>query len=161
MYLLFYSNGPECLEYYTMSFCLSAVETNLAIVCACAPTLRGLIRTWFPRALNAAGNYDINEAEDTFTDAKSSSAAGTRDSGVQSKPVFNTSEYGKDGRGRVLCSHAAVGGLGLTPSEEDIMRSNGVLRTTDRVVDPADVCSLRTNSTIGDQRDRRGSGGSY
>jgi hypothetical protein len=159
MYLLFYSNATECLEYYTMSFCLSAVETNLGIVCACAPTLRGLVRTWFPRALNAAAN--LNETDDTFTDAKSSSAAGARDSGVQSKPGFNTSEYEKDGRGRVLCSHAAVGGLGLTPSEEDIMRSNGVLRTTDRVVDPADVCSLRTNSTIGDQRDRRGSGGSY
>ncbi|KAK4452488.1 cfem domain-containing protein [Podospora aff. communis PSN243] len=159
LYLLFYSNAVECLEYYTMSFCLSAVETNLGIVCACAPTLRGLIRTWFPRALNA--NANLNETDDPFTDAKSSSAAGTRDSGVQGKPGFNTSEYEKDGRGRVLCSHAAVGGLGLTPSEEDIMRSNGVLRTTDRVVDPADVCSLRTDSTIGDQRDRRGSGGSY
>ncbi|KAK0639058.1 hypothetical protein B0T16DRAFT_462766 [Cercophora newfieldiana] len=159
LYLLFYSEPAQCLEYYTMSFCVSAVETNLAIVCACAPTLRGLVRSWFPRALNAGEN--IHQTQDTVTEAKLSSTGGTRDSGVQVKPVFNTTEYGKDGRGRVLCSHAAVGGLGLTRSDEDIMRSNGILRTTDVVVDPDDVCSVRTNSTIGDQRDRRGSGGSW
>jgi hypothetical protein len=159
--MLFYSEAARFLEYYSMSFCLSAVETNLAIICACAPTLRGLVRTWFPRALTARDDYD--ETDDHCTEAKSSSGAGTGDSAQQSKPAFNINDgfgYRKDGRGRVLCSHAAVGGLGLTPSEEDIMRSNGILRTTDVVVDPGDVCSLKTNSTIGEQRDRRGSGGS-
>jgi len=162
MYLLLYTSIPYDLQHYTMSFCLSAVETNLAIVCACAPTLRGLVRTWFPRAL-----HTVNECDDTdgpFTEAKSSSAAGTRDGGQPSKPNLGSGDglgYHKDGRGRVLCSHAAVGGLGLSPSEEDIMRSNGILRTTDVVVEHGDDCSLRSNSTIGSQRDRRGSGGSF
>jgi len=158
--MLFYSDA-RFLEHYTMSFTLSAVETNLAIVCACAPTLRGLVRTWFPRALTAANEYNVADL-DPYTEAKSVSAAGTGDSGAQSKPIFNTSErftYRKDGRGRVLCSHPESEGLGLTPSEEDIMRSNGILRRTDVVVEHGDDYSLRSASTI-EERDRRGSGGS-
>lgn len=40
---------PSADPTYSLGFCTSAIETNLAIICASAPSLRGLIRTWFPR----------------------------------------------------------------------------------------------------------------
>lgn len=46
---------------YSLAFCLSAIEVNLAIVCASAPSLRGLVRYWFPHFFSsnrANYNYD-------------------------------------------------------------------------------------------------------
>lgn len=40
---------PSADPTYSLGFCTSAIETNLAIICASAPSLRGLIRSWFPR----------------------------------------------------------------------------------------------------------------
>ena len=160
--MLFYSDA-RFMEHYSVSFTLSAVETNLAIVCACAPTLRGLLRSWFPRALGAAGEYNETGDLDPYVDAKSSSAAGDRGSVRQSKKcVFGKEEdggdelfgYPKDGRGRVLCSRAEVEGLGLTASEEEIMTCNRILKTTDVVIEQegdgdGDVSSLARTSTEG------------
>lgn len=153
-----------------MSFSLSAVETNLAIVCACAPTLRGLVRSWFPRALgtDATAVADPDD-DDIFTrESKSQTPAGAtaRDRSRRSRAGVGIDDgafaYPKDGRGRVLCGHAEVEGLGITPSEEDIMRSNGILRTTDVVVEHGDERSLtRTDTADGKgSRDRQGSTGS-
>ncbi|KIH94417.1 hypothetical protein SPBR_05900 [Sporothrix brasiliensis 5110] len=43
----FTAPGPD--PTYSLGFCTSAIETNLAIICASAPSLRGLVRSWFPR----------------------------------------------------------------------------------------------------------------
>lgn len=40
---------PSADPTYSLGFCTSGIETNLAIICASAPSLRGLIRSWFPR----------------------------------------------------------------------------------------------------------------
>lgn len=159
MYMLFYYDTRP-IRYYTMSFCLSSVETNLAIVCACAPTLRGLVRSWFPRFLGLAPVVADADDDDVFApESKSPTAASTsaRDSVRRSRVGDGAFAYPKDGRGRVLCSHAEVEGLGITPSEEDIMRSNGILRTTDVVVKHGDEKSLTRADTEDGNRRRRAS----
>ncbi|KAK1754735.1 hypothetical protein QBC47DRAFT_225254 [Echria macrotheca] len=179
LYMLFYSD-VRTIPNYSMSFCLSAVETNLAIICACAPTLRGLVRSWFPssrRTLSKIffspnkdddGNPIISETSKTNTStAAAATSAGAAGIGgtekdrevVREKKNMTMAEFGypKDGRGRVLCSHAGVEGLGLTPSEEDIMRSNGILRRTDVVVEHGDERSLTRSESVEDPMRGRGS----
>ncbi|KAK5657263.1 hypothetical protein OQA88_3322 [Cercophora sp. LCS_1] len=143
LYMLFYYNIFE-IKHFTMSFVLSAVETNLAIVCACAPTLRGLVRSWFPRALAAE---QFANTDDPYVEAKSPSSAGVRQG---NRTSFGDCMFGypKEARGR---AQVEVEGLGLTPSEEDIMRDNvrTNARTTDAIVERDDGSSRGDEEGIG------------
>lgn len=141
MYMLFYTSFP-LRDNFSMSFSVSAIETNLAIICACAPTLRGLVRSWFPQALiTSAGEFDTTE--DISSEMRSASRGVVRNSILQSNRYsvrFSSRRsfsgdglfgYGKDGRGRVICStHSHTEGLGFSPSEEEMMTYDGILRTT-------------------------------
>lgn len=128
MYMLFYYNIWE-IKYFSMSFTLSSVETNLAIVCACAPTLRGLLRSWFPRAL--AAEEFVNADDDPYVEAKSPSSAGVR---PNNRTSFGECMFGypKEARAR---AHVEVEGLGLTPSEEDMIRENRAIAVRTDVVE--------------------------
>lgn len=154
MYLLFYTDTSS-IEHFTMSFCLSGIETNLAIVCACAPTLRGLARSLFPRRFPGSGgsaSHDVHDHPDFFTDPDLKSPV-TRDGGTTA--AFGC--YPKDmmGRSRVVStSRAAVsagagdGQVRLTPSEEEIVTAyNGIMMTTDVAVEHDGSRSSRVAET--------------
>ncbi|TLS24517.1 hypothetical protein PpBr36_09084 [Pyricularia pennisetigena] len=44
---------------YPITFVVSNVEANLAIICACAPALRGLARSWWPRLFRGSGEVVV------------------------------------------------------------------------------------------------------
>ncbi|KAK1836086.1 hypothetical protein QBC39DRAFT_367476 [Podospora conica] len=144
MYLLFYVDTSH-IEHFTMSFCLSGIETNLAIVCACAPTLRGLARSLFPRRFpggsgGGSGSHDPDHP-DFFNDNDLKSPV-TRDRDRDGGTTAAFGCYPKDmmGRSRVVSASRAAAGadapVRLTPSEEEIVTAyNGILMTTDVVVE--------------------------
>ncbi|EFX04475.1 hypothetical protein CMQ_1403 [Grosmannia clavigera kw1407] len=53
--------APSSDPTYSIGFCVSIIETNLAIICASAPSLRGLLRVWFPHFFSSnRANYDYD-----------------------------------------------------------------------------------------------------
>lgn len=44
---------------YPITFVVSNVEANLAIICACVPALRGLARSWWPRLFRASAEVVV------------------------------------------------------------------------------------------------------
>ncbi|KAK0704877.1 hypothetical protein B0H67DRAFT_362884 [Lasiosphaeris hirsuta] len=136
LYMLFFS--PHGLsENYTMSFCLSAVETNLGIICACAPTLRGLLRAWFPRVLVTGAGRQYA----TGIPYSEVAAAGNRNSYRYSSRYHSNNRYSarfsfcnegqfcvKGGPGNHV---QAEGAMGRSLSQEEIMSHPAVLRSPD------------------------------
>ncbi|EPE04902.1 cfem domain-containing protein [Ophiostoma piceae UAMH 11346] len=71
---------------YSLGFCTSGIETNLAIICASAPSLRGLVRSWFPRFFSSnrpSGNpyYEDRYRLGDSSNFNESNAAGGRRGG--------------------------------------------------------------------------------
>ncbi|KAK4189830.1 hypothetical protein QBC35DRAFT_121861 [Podospora australis] len=160
LYLLFYSSHGTGTPNYTMSFVLSAVETNLAIVCACAPTLWGLARAWFPRTFvgtpsmmptgatatrtTIGGNRESMQQRYSQRWSNRQYQRGSRryswhnngtgaGSGVEEMKL---TPQRKDGSSRGM-TMSEVEGLGpLSPSEEEILSYNGmgIVRRVDVVV---------------------------
>ncbi|KAK4166253.1 hypothetical protein QBC43DRAFT_22275 [Cladorrhinum sp. PSN259] len=144
LYLIFHIPIAEA-QSYSMSFVLSAVELNLAIVCACAPTLWGLRRVWFTRFFvtgGAGGEVNGNgETRGVGMTARTSQTwrYSTHRYGARAVEDVDLSES-RDGApiGGTGSSHleasalGLVGGggggrLGLTPSEEEIMVNYGIV----------------------------------
>lgn len=121
----FYPPGHD--PTYDIRFTYSAVETNLAIIAASAPALRGLVVKWFPRffsSLTSGGKATYGETGGTGKQSRSGKSAlggqhhmGSRHTDTfQMKNMKNRSE---------ICSHSP------TASEEEIMTYNGIIRTTE------------------------------
>lgn len=148
VYLLFYSPLGEA-PYFSMSFILSAVESNLAIACACAPTLWGLARLWFPSVFgNQAGvgggggptrglgmtartsqtwrystqRYRARAADDVIV-----SGDGMGGGGEGGGPICGTGSSHVEAAG-LGGSNGGGRRLGLTPSEEEIMVNYGIVQ---------------------------------
>ncbi|CAK7230582.1 hypothetical protein SCUCBS95973_007624 [Sporothrix curviconia] len=170
---------------YSLGFCTSAIETNLAIICASAPSLRGLIRTWFPTFFSSAGpTYDYRYGD---SNGYGPGRRGTNPYGAGSVTTNIASRHNKEpgGAGGVtstdgLGSNAAgtgrrgVGGsfalrdlkggskthtaVNSSPSasEEEIMTYNGIVRTTNVQVH-YDANSERKGSVSRDRSGDRGS----
>ncbi|TLD03692.1 uncharacterized protein PgNI_11570 [Pyricularia grisea] len=49
---------------YPITFVVSNVEANLAIICACVPALRGLARSWWPRLFRGSAEVVVVVARD-------------------------------------------------------------------------------------------------
>ncbi|KAK3986613.1 hypothetical protein QBC44DRAFT_332980 [Cladorrhinum sp. PSN332] len=149
LYLLFYSPIGDA-PHYTMSFVLSAVETNLAIVCACAPAMWGLGRIWFPNFFVVAANNRTSGGEEAGMTSRtnqtwrySTRRYGATRAVVEDGHVNGTTGPGTRGSGAPIggtgSSHVEAsalglergggggGRLGLTPSEEEIMINYGVV----------------------------------
>jgi hypothetical protein len=122
----FTTPGPDGDPTYTLGFCTSAIETNLAIVTASAPALRPLFRKWFPRLFstrtpNSAypdsyGNTGNNRSK--ITAGKKSEHHHSMTPGIVLKDL-------KDKR-----DHTKVRSHSPSASEEEIMTFNGIMRTT-------------------------------
>ncbi|ROT43009.1 hypothetical protein SODALDRAFT_327179 [Sodiomyces alkalinus F11] len=124
----FYPMGPD--PTYDIRFTYSAVETNLAIIAASAPALRGLFVKWFPRIFSSlkstrqpgygyqGGTGDKKQSRGHNTGTLGSHLQTNGDSSFQMKNM-------KSG------VRSTMGGSSPTTSEEEIMRYNGIMRTTD------------------------------
>ena len=151
MYVIFYGDFTK-LDHFDMTFCLSAIETNLAIVCACAPTLRGLVRSWFPRALVKTAD-ESGTGDGISTEMQCASTGGPGDSILESRRrgSVQSGSYrhsnnsiidgdggnaGRFGSGKDDREAHAEGRLGPCPSEEDMMAYSGILVTTNMVLRP-------------------------
>ncbi|KAH8170558.1 CFEM domain-containing protein [Sarocladium implicatum] len=119
----FYPPGPD--SNYDIRFTYSAVETNLAIIAASAPALRGLFVKWFPRffsSLTSGGRpaygesgYSGKQSRSGTNGLNSQHHMGSRHTDTfQMKNMKNRSE---------IRSHSP------TASEEEIMTYNGIIRT--------------------------------
>ena len=72
----FYPPGHD--PTYDIRFTYSAVETNLAIIAASAPALRGLVVKWFPRffsSLTSGGKATYGETGGTGKQSRSGKSA--------------------------------------------------------------------------------------
>ncbi|KAK3344258.1 hypothetical protein B0T25DRAFT_462534 [Lasiosphaeria hispida] len=170
LYLLFFSSHGQT-ENYTMSFCLSAVETNLAIICACAPTLRGLLRSWFPRVLVTGAGREYA----TGIPYSEVAAAGNRNSYRYSSRYHSnrySTRFSFCNEGQFCVKGAAPPrntntnnhtqaseGLGRSLSQEEIMSYHGgVMRTTTTDVMSKNVDETRSTVTRVDTVSRNGNG---
>ncbi|CAK7226595.1 hypothetical protein SBRCBS47491_006285 [Sporothrix bragantina] len=175
--------APGADPTYSLGFCTSAIETNLAIICASAPSLRGLIRSWFPNFFSSnRPQYDYRYPD---SNGYGGGRRGTNPYGTGSVTTNIASRRNKEGgAGGVtstdgLGSNAAgagrrgVGGsfalrdlkgskthtaVNSSPSasEEEIMTYNGIVRTTNVQVH-YDGNSERKGSTSRDRSGDRGS----
>jgi hypothetical protein len=107
---------------YDIRFTYSAVETNLAIVAASAPALRGLFLKWFPRFFAS-----LRTASDKYRNGYHNSAdvrkSGT---GLRSIHHHNNNFALKEMKGR-----SEIRSNSPTTSEEEIMTYDGIMRTTE------------------------------
>ncbi|OIW31727.1 hypothetical protein CONLIGDRAFT_237473 [Coniochaeta ligniaria NRRL 30616] len=117
-------NAPGADPTYTLGFCTSAIETNLAIVTASAPALRPLFRKWFPRlfSTNTGGASGYPDTYGLSGNHRSRVTAGRSDHrsmtpGMALKDLKDKSQF-------KVRSHSP------SASEEEIMTYNGIMRTT-------------------------------
>jgi hypothetical protein len=109
---------------YTLGFCTSAIETNLAIITASAPALRPLFRQWFPRLFSSghtnggSGYPDTYGLSNNHRSRTTATANGSATPGMMLKDMKNKAD------------HKMVRSQSPTASEEEIMTFNGIMRTT-------------------------------
>ncbi|KAB5572773.1 hypothetical protein GE09DRAFT_1217314 [Coniochaeta sp. 2T2.1] len=119
--------GPNADPTYTLGFCTSAIETNLAIITASAPALRPLFRKWFPRLFSTrtGGGSAYPDTYGLSGNHRSRITAGRSEHhhggsmtpGMVLKDLKDKSQY-------KVRSHSP------SASEEEIMTFNGIMRTT-------------------------------
>ncbi|KAK1594908.1 CFEM domain-containing protein [Colletotrichum navitas] len=103
---------------YDIRFTLSAVETNLAIIAASAPALRGLFLRWFPKFFASIKASRARYGQSTDSAKKSRVTTTTVSNHVDTFKL-------KSMKGREIRSHSP------TMSEEEIMTYDGIMRTTE------------------------------
>lgn len=117
--------GPDADPTYTLGFCTSAIETNLAIITASAPALRPLFRKWFPRFFSTRTG-DNTGYPDTYglSGNHRSRITGGRTNDHHSMTPGMVLKDLKDKSQYKVRSHSP------SASEEEIMTFNGIMRTT-------------------------------
>ncbi|KAL0944005.1 uncharacterized protein CTRU02_201892 [Colletotrichum truncatum] len=111
---------------YDIRFTYSAVETNLAIITASAPALRGLFLRWFPKFFaslksSSNGRYGYGRSGDP---TKKSRVTATATRGRSTTHTESNTFQLKNMKGRSeIRSHSP------TTSEEEIMTYDGIMRT--------------------------------
>ena len=110
---------------YTLGFCTSAVETNLAIITASAPALQPLFRKWFPRVFSnrSGGNSAYADTYGQSGNHRSRITAGRNEHHHSMRPGMQLKDL-KDKSQFKVRSHSP------SASEEEIMTFNGIMRTT-------------------------------
>lgn len=110
---------------YTLGFCTSAIETNLAIITASAPALRPLFRQWFPRlfSTNTNGGSGYPDTYGLSGNHRSRVTAGRSEHHHSMTPGMVLKDL-KDKSQFKVRSHSP------SASEEEIMTYNGIMRTT-------------------------------
>lgn len=132
---------------YDIRFVYSAIETNLAIITACAPALRPLLKSWFP-GLFASLNSGVT------SEGPYGSRYGISASNDGKGPRNNSKIVSMNGRSHIpgTSSYAMkemkkgttqIGDVSPSESEEQIMTYDGIVRT--REVD-IEYATTRSNT---------------
>lgn len=134
----FYPAGPDYT--YSIGFCTSAIETNVAIMTASAAAMKPLFKKWFPRLFSTLSNTTPYEdgpyGGGTGRYARNTIKSGTH--GTKHKSVLRSGHGGfelkgmRSERGVVIQSHNEDG------SQEEIMTFDGIIKTTNVSVRYAD-----------------------
>ncbi|KAK8101901.1 integral membrane protein PTH11 [Apiospora kogelbergensis] len=166
---LFYYPDPNGDTFYDIKMVLSVVEVNTAIVTACAPVLRPLLRHFFPSLFSVASE------DDYYHKHGASGGDGTANNpyGQGSGRNFSKKMYGSNDMSRTRSHrqnpHGGGGGIAMKPlrgfdsaqhsghvevrgstptgSDEAIMTYNGIMRTMDVKVQYEDTEPLRRQKT--------------
>ncbi|KAI0143583.1 hypothetical protein GGR57DRAFT_350258 [Xylariaceae sp. FL1272] len=135
IYMLFFVPAdPDADPYYNIQVMLNVVEINLAIVSASVPALRPLMRRWFPRLFGGSTNKDTNG--NYMYGSNQRYGKGTFGRGGAHHGESGLA-YGHGGIALKSLSrndrmaHTEVRSTSPSGSEEEIMTSNGIMRTTD------------------------------
>lgn len=127
---------------YSLGFCVSSIECNLAIITACGPSLWPLVRTWIPWSFTGAyRNSNNNHNNNINGDVELTRSGGvnnrTARSGNSATPMNLGSRFSQK---ETLDTRASNGrrkmyGLTSRPDESDeevLMYDNaGIMRTTE------------------------------
>lgn len=109
---------PPADPTYDLRFIYSAVETNLAIIAASAPVLRGLFGIWFPKMFAS-----FSGSKRSYTDGSKShhpSQSGTGSQGSRHTEKFQMKN---------IKTRSEIRSYSPSGSEEEIMTYNGIIRT--------------------------------
>ncbi|KAI0448034.1 hypothetical protein F4803DRAFT_496251 [Xylaria telfairii] len=127
--LFFIPPDPNYDPYYDIGITLNSIEINLAIVSGAAPGLRPLFRKWFPGLFGGSSKKYLGRAYPYKSDND------------YSKGISNGTEGGlAHGHGGIALKnlgrtersqHTEIRSASPSASEEEIMTSNGIMRTTD------------------------------
>lgn len=117
---------------YDISFVYVEIETCLAIIASCGPSLKPLVVGWFPSLFDSSrGPRDRPEDYEhdgrTFTTGVKSSRDRTRQSVVAGTHSFAMKDFGRGGE-REIREDSPTG------SEEEIMTYHGIMRMREYTV---------------------------
>lgn len=142
---------------YSVGFCVSAIECNLAIITACGPAMWPLLRTWMPGAFRSLGaGYQRNNAHgdiDWNTSRRVSHRGATATIGGTSFELNNI----KDVRGDKARGKTEIRARAIDDSDEEVLMhpGTGIMMTTDYSVARGDKSSLATSSRTRDATDAK------
>lgn len=137
---------------FSLGFCVSAIECNLAIITACAPAMWPLLRSWMPGVFSSLGpSYRKNNADGDveLTSGRQMPQGGaTATIGGSS---FATRDI-KDVRGDNACGQTDIRASKVDDSDEEALMHKGVgiMRTTDYSVARDDKSTIVTSTWIRD-----------
>lgn len=109
---------------YDIRFIYSAVETNIAILAASAPALRGLFVKWFPKLFSSLTSGGRATYGEDGTGKRSRS--GTNGLGSQHHV---SSRHTETFQMKNMKNRSEIRSHSPTASEEEIMTYNGIIRT--------------------------------
>lgn len=132
--LFFVPASPDADPYYDIGLTLNGIETNLALVSGSVPGLRPIFRKWFPSLFGGSTDKYSSSPYAFPSDRHYGVGTGKRStlrSGADSGPAH--------GHGGIVLKNLRPDRGQLTEirsaspsgSEEEIMTSNGIMRTTD------------------------------
>ncbi|UQC82683.1 CFEM domain-containing protein [Colletotrichum lupini] len=122
---------------YDIRFTYSAVETNLAIITASAPALRGLFLRWFPKFFaslksSSNGRYGGGYVRSGDPTKKSRNTVATATATTGTRGRSNTARNAADAfQLKSMKGRSEIRGHSPTTSEEEIMTYDGIMRTTE------------------------------
>ena len=137
----FYPNRLNTDYTYNIGFCISAIETNLAIVTASAPHLRPLLKRWFPRLFGAPETWAFEGpygGQNNYVTKPSTGSSGTKN-----KYPLRNGERFELGNTQGL---AGIPHENRGESQEDIMTTDGIMKTTNNSVRSAEQGQWRQDT---------------
>ena len=139
---------------FSLGFCVSSIECNLAIITACAPAMWPLLRSWMPSVFQSLAGYQRNNENgeiDWNSSRRPSRAGATATIGGTSFALDNV----KDARGDKARGKTEIRARTMDDSDEEVLmhQGTGILTTTDYSVARGDKSSQASSSQTRDAAD--------
>ncbi|GAP89251.1 putative CFEM domain-containing protein [Rosellinia necatrix] len=148
--LFFGATDPNEDPYYNIGITLNAIEINLAIVSGAVPGLRPLFRKWFPNLFGGSSGKYTNDGG-RYKSNDYTRGTGLRNGGGGGGGGESGLAHGHGGIGLKNLSrtdrHTEIRSTSPSGSEEEIMTSNGIMRTTDVHIHYGSGTSLHRSSS--------------